>query len=193
MSKSLLKGVQNPFFYLITTMKKYRNLILIVLAILLPAGSLLLIFLRKNKTITLTGQPVNLEKNIRPINNPLNIRSVKSNQWQGETTSVHGQGFEQFDTMESGLRAALINIRTYLKRGINTPKAIISTWAPESENPTNNYISFVCAKGGLKPDQKLTFSNADMKKLLIPMSRFEQGKDVITEDMFNKVFGKLTV
>lgn len=168
------------------------NWILIIAAILLPFGFVLLLFLKKKNTITLTGQEVQMDKNTRPVNNPLNIRSTKT-KWNGETTKVDNVGFEQFDTIESGLRAALINIRTYLKRGINTPKTIISTWAPESENPTNNYIKFVCDKGGLKPDQKITFSNADMKKLVIPMSRFEQGKDVISEDMFNKVFGKLTI
>lgn len=194
-NKSLLRGISynvlTPFFVKSIIVKKYRNLIIILLSILLPGGMLLLFFLKKKKDDdTITGQKITMDANIKPKNNPLNIRSTPT-KWVGETTQKDNVGFEQFDSIENGLRAALINIRTYLKRGINTPKTIISTWAPASENPTANYVKFVCDKGGLKPDQKITFSNSDMQKLVIPMSRFEQGKDVVTVEMFNKVFGRL--
>ncbi len=85
-------------------------------------------------------------------NNPLNIR--KGNNWQGERTPQTDPAFEEFNTLEDGLRAGFIIIHNYLKKRppINTVRAIISRWAPANENHTKAYIAQVCKRAALNAD-----------------------------------------
>lgn len=76
-------------------------------------------------------------------NNPLNIRFSPLNVWKGQTGS--NKGFVTFENMEYGYRAALVLLRSYVKRGYDTVTSIISRWAPESENNTSAYIRTVVA------------------------------------------------
>lgn len=96
-------------------------------------------------------------------NNPLNIR--KGNDWQGERQNQTDRAFEEFTSVENGLRAGFIIIRNYIKRRppVNTPALIVKRWAPPSENATQRYIDTVCKRAILKPDERLTF--ADKNKL----------------------------
>ena len=73
--------------------------------------------------------------------NPLNIRI--GNNWKGERPTNSDGVFEQFTDMRYGLRAAFILIRRYItKYKLCTIRAIISRWAPETENLTMAYINF---------------------------------------------------
>lgn len=60
------------------------------------------------------------------------------NKWQGQTGC--NRGFCTFTSMEYGWRAALVLMRNYIRRGLNTPRLIISNWAPANENDTEAYI-----------------------------------------------------
>lgn len=80
-------------------------------------------------------------------NNPLNIRYAKRNQWKGQTGSQ--KGFCTFETLELGYRAALVLARNHVWKGNSTLAKLISVWAPESENNTGRYISFVAKSTGL--------------------------------------------
>ncbi len=80
------------------------------------------------------------------INNPLNIRYFTGNNWKGQTGQQ--SGFCVFDTPENGIRAAMVNLKSYRKLGVVTIGDIISRWAPPTENNTQNYIDFVCKKLG---------------------------------------------
>lgn len=80
------------------------------------------------------------------INNPLHLRYSSANNWKGQTGQQ--SGFCVFDTPENGLRAAMINLKSYRKIGVVTIADIVSRWAPPTENNTQNYIDFVCKKLG---------------------------------------------
>lgn len=90
-------------------------------------------------------------------NNPLNIR--KGCSWKGERPIQTDQSFEEFVSMEWGIRAAYRLMRNHItgfkgsRPKMNTLKKLISVWAPPSENATSRYVDFVSAHCGLLPSQ----------------------------------------
>jgi len=111
---------------------------------------------------------------MRPIhNNPLNIR--KSNDtFLGEYVS--DLPFKEFDTMDHGIRAAMVIIRNYvLLHKCKTVSAIINRWAPPSDhNNTKNYIDFVCHHMSCNPRYKFDiFNDDDFVNIIFAMSLFE--------------------
>lgn len=88
-------------------------------------------------------------------NNPLNIR--KGSKWKGERPIQGDPAFEEFETMQMGIRAGLKLIRNHItgfngsrpKR--NTIQKLISVWAPPSENNTNSYVETVANLVGRYP------------------------------------------
>lgn len=111
-------------------------------------------------------------------NNPLNIRI--GNTWLGERNNPTDPAFEEFVSMEYGLRAAFCILRRYIRRyGKTTVPQIVSTWAPASENNTQRYIDIVCQRSGIKPDQQIRFEDADtMCKLVDAMAFVECGQPI---------------
>lgn len=91
-------------------------------------------------------------RNIRGIrnNNPFNIKRSR-HPWVGKTTFDNEKVFEVFTNMEFGLRAGIKLLVTYIERGYNTPRKIINRFAPHSENPTSNYLWFVCRNNTYTP------------------------------------------
>lgn len=114
-------------------------------------------------------------------NNPLNIRI--GNTWLGERPNPTEQEFEEFVSMEYGLRAAFLILRRYIRRyGKNTVTSIVSTWAPHSENNTLRYIDTVCARTGLKPDERIRYEDRDtMIKLVAAMAFVECGQPILVK------------
>lgn len=98
-------------------------------------------------------------------NNPLNIR--KGNTWKGERPVSSDNSFEEFVSMEMGLRAAIILIRNYITghnaagRKFNTIESLISRWAPPSENSTQRYIEYVAKSAQMHPRQLIDFRNRE--------------------------------
>ena len=88
--------------------------------------------------------------------NPLNIRRSKD-QWKGLRATQQDSAFCQFETMEYGWRAAFMLLtRTYYhKYRLYTIRAIISKWAPSSENDTSAYIANVSRLTGIDPDEPI--------------------------------------
>lgn len=88
-------------------------------------------------------------------NNPLNIR--KGNNWKGERHPQTDKAFEEFATMEMGIRAGFKLLRNYITGygGKTSPKntihKIIHRWAPMTENATSRYIDFVSKDTGIEP------------------------------------------
>lgn len=111
-------------------------------------------------------------------NNPLNIRI--GNTWLGERDNPTDPAFEEFCTMEYGIRAALIILRRYIRRyHKDTVTSIVSTWAPANENNTLHYIDTVCARTGLEPTQPIKFEDsATMCKLVAAMAFVECGQPI---------------
>jgi len=125
-------------------------------------------------------------------NNPLNIRKVAGQHWQGELLpSPTGEGsgerlFVQFSSIEYGLRAAFCILRTYR----NKYKAvciedIITRWAPPTENDTRKYICDLCRLTGFGGKERLTEN--EWPKLVQAMARIECGT-VLSEDLILKGF-----
>ena len=106
--------------------------------------------------------------------NPLNIRRVAGTKWKGQRDEQTDNAFVQFRTIEFGLRAAFVLLRTYsTKYRANCIRDIISRWAPPSENLTEQYIKNVCKWTGFGGLQHLT--EDDWPKLVQAMGRQECG------------------
>lgn len=83
-------------------------------------------------------------------NNPGNIKRGSS-AWKGKIPFVQSADttFEQFTTVEYGLRACMVLLSNYYnKNGLNTVAKIIGKWAPAgAENPHQKaYINHVVSK-----------------------------------------------
>lgn len=138
---------------------KSKNIwILLVSALSVCVAVVAWFFMKKKKATTESGEnsPTsgggNTSGNVPTkaigyrINNPLNIRYLSANNWKGQTGQQ--SGFCVFDTPENGIRAAMVNLKSYRKQGVVTIGDIVSRWAPPTENNTQNYIDFVCKKLG---------------------------------------------
>lgn len=110
-------------------------------------------------------------------NNPGNITKGAS-QWAGEVDNGDPR-YTAFATPEHGIRAMAQNLLTYQDRyGLKTPAAIISRWAPASENDTGSYVGAVARTVGVKPDEAVDLHNpATMKKFVRAMVLQENGQD----------------
>jgi len=75
-------------------------------------------------------------------NNIFNIRAGQN--WQGRT-GVR-KGFVEFMNKEYAIRAWLLLMRTYRRRGLTTIRQIVTTFAPPKENNTEAYIDYVCSQ-----------------------------------------------
>lgn len=116
-------------------------------------------------------------------NNPFNIRRGSSH-WLG-SISNQGDQFESFDTLEHGIRAFFIILRTYsTKYGRNTIRSIITRFAPPSENNVERYINYVCERTNMAPDDMLT-SWLDYIPLAQSMALFESSSIVPFVTLYN--------
>ena len=114
-------------------------------------------------------------------NNPLNIK--KGNNWIGERANQKDKDFEEFETMQMGIRAALKLIRNYIILGYNTPRKIIHRWAPPIENYPENYANLVWRHTNLRLDGVLRPDNKeDITLLAWGMSFVENGTDLPVQD-----------
>lgn len=121
-------------------------------------------------------------------NNPLNIRI--GNNWRGEVSDPTDKQFEQFVSMEYGVRAAFIIIRNYIKKyKLNTIEKICSRWAPSSENNTSMYINAVVNMSGIPRRRELKFEDfEDMSNLFKGMCYAENGLIIKSSYIFDGYF-----
>ena len=118
--------------------------------------------------------------------NPLNIRRVAGTSWKGQRAKQNDRSFVQFESMEYGLRAAFVLLRTYsTKYRANCIRDIISRWAPPSENDTERYIRNVCQWTGLGGNERLT--EDQWPQLVRAMARQECGV-ILDEDQIQRGF-----
>lgn len=110
--------------------------------------------------------------------NPLNIRFNPANRWQGSRGSY--KGFVVFNSTKFGYRAALILLRNYIRNGYNTPRKIISRWAPPSENNTDSYVKTVCDAIGCQEDSPIV-GTVGMCMLCRAMAVVESGATSATD------------
>lgn len=116
-------------------------------------------------------------------NNPLNIR--KGNNWKGEVAKCSDGEFEQFVSMQWGIRAGFKILKNYMTgyggkmKALTNVHEIIHRWAPPSENNCKAYIDSVCRFSGLHEFERLQFSDrSKMLALVDGMIRVECGQPV---------------
>lgn len=148
-----------------------------------------------------SGLPLGMKRN-----NPGNI--VRGANYQGELFLDQGR-FAQFESWAYGIRAMITLLIKYITKGSsypnpcvttpqNTIRLIINQWAPKlscgGDNPDNavdEYVKFVSAKTGFPANQVLTADKTTLRKLVMAMSRVEQGRDCVTPDQFNYAYSLL--
>lgn len=111
-------------------------------------------------------------------NNPLNIRI--GNVWLGEVPNPTDPQFEQFVSMEYGIRAACVLLRRYIRHYHRTTiPDIIAAWAPSNENTTVKYVDTVCQLSHLSPMQELHYEDKHaMVQLIQAMCIIETGVQI---------------
>lgn len=120
-------------------------------------------------------------------NNPGNIR-ISSQPWKGKIKLNTDGAFEQFETMEYGIRALLILLRTYIKRGNDTIEKIINRYAPTNENDTGSYIKSVEKFTGYDREMTLEFTLDDMLPLVKAICKHENGGEFLTNEQIDKAW-----
>jgi hypothetical protein len=115
-------------------------------------------------------------------NNPGNIRWDGTTQWRGMVGQDAG-GFVIFDTPENGIRAMARILGNYQRIGVDTITAIISRWAPDTENDTIAYIRAVETRTGI--DRNMPISGADYPAIIGAIIRHENGSQPYTVAQIN--------
>lgn len=117
-------------------------------------------------------------------NNPGNIR-INSIAYQGEVQPSRDKSFKQFSTMAHGYRAMFVVLHTYQRKyGLSTIEAMISRYAPATENHTRAYINTVAEWSGVQPTVRVTTTNAGvMVPIVAAMSRMENGVPAVMADV----------
>ena len=118
-------------------------------------------------------------------NNPLNIRR-NSTKWQGLAPVQKDKAFFTFVAPEWGYRAALRTLQNYNRvHGLTTIRQWIERWAPPCENPTDNYVKFVCEKVEMPAEAEPRISNETiMCNIVAAMSWFENGVPAVMNDVY---------
>lgn len=109
--------------------------------------------------------------------NPGNIEHVAANRWLGLDNPPSDGRFCRFVEHCYGIRALAVLLMAYHDRhGCDTVRKIINRWAPEHENPTRNYVTFVAREVGVGPDDTLSVHDPQvMFGLVTGIIRFELG------------------
>ena len=126
----------------------------------------------------------NIPRGIRN-NNPLNIRI--GNVWLGEVREPNDPDFEQFISMFYGVRAGFVLMRRYIKHYKRTTiPAIISAWAPSSENNTQRYIDNVSQLSGIPIDAQLDFNDEERMVALVDAMIVQECGRHVDRDILRK-------
>lgn len=119
-------------------------------------------------------------------NNPGNLVKT-SDAWKGKVphTQNTDSRFEQFIAPEWGIRAMLIDIRGDItKKGQNTIRKLITSYAPAFENDTAAYIAAVSKATGKSADSVLTTN--DYLPLLKAIIKHENGVQPYSDELIKK-------
>lgn len=118
-------------------------------------------------------------------NNPLNLR-ISNNPWLGKVKNNTDGSFEQFVSLTYGIRAAIINIRTMIRRADNrlTLRELITKWAPNSDgNNEQAYTQRVSDISGIAANDIINIKYREqIASLVTAMAEVENGTACITPD-----------
>lgn len=121
-------------------------------------------------------------------NNPGNLNYAGQ---AGATKEAGPNGrFAVFRSAEEGLRALGNQLRLYSNRGINSVRAIISKFAPASENNTQAYINSVSSRLGVGSDASLNLNDPRvLQSLMGSIIKVENGKNPYSAEMIAAASG----
>jgi len=105
-------------------------------------------------------------------NNPANIEVGQG--YAGETGETYAGRFAIFDSPVMGMRALIRDLSTKIDRHGGDVRKIISQFAPDFENPTNNYVAYV---EGVVQKPIVTKDKEDVMLLASAIVQFENGVD----------------
>lgn len=128
----------------------------------------------------------NLPRSVR-LNNPGNIRH--GDKWLGLAKDQPDEEFCKFETPEHGARAMARILQNYQRRlHLKTLRAIISRWAPQTENPTDNYLKFVCCAISKSPDEWVNLCDGSslLPNVMAAMAHFEAGGQFFEQAVFDR-------
>lgn len=113
-------------------------------------------------------------------NNPLNIR--KGCCWRGERSVQIDREFEEFESLEFGIRAAIKLICNHINGSVSSHRPctnlaqLINAWAPPIENNTGAYIKAVEGMTGINRYQRIYANNREMvSRIVQAMAKVETG------------------
>lgn len=128
-------------------------------------------------------------------NNPLNIR--KGNNWKGERPNQTDKAFEEFETMEMGIRAGFKILKNYITgyggktKPYDTIEKVIRRWAPPTENATEKYIQFVADDAGVHRYQKIDFRNKYVMVRIVDAMIFVECGQRVAKDIISSAYDLL--
>lgn len=112
--------------------------------------------------------------------------------WDGKLCPSSDPDFEQFFSIEYGLRAAIKTLQTYQrKHGCRTLRDIIFRWAPPTENSTDAYLRFVSQRTSIEAYDEVNSENREQVcNILHAMTIMECGREIEIEK-FHKAWNML--
>ncbi len=115
--------------------------------------------------------------------NPGNIELGQP--WAGLADVQRHKRFATFVHPLFGIRAMNRIIRTYINRagGVITVEQVINTWAPPSENETENYVRFVAGQLGVTPQQVV--HEGLMRGMIAAMMKMESGPNNYSDELID--------
>ena len=117
-------------------------------------------------------------------NNIFNIRKGPK-AWKGETGAC--KGFVEFETREHGIRAWIVLMHNYrIKHRCGTIRAIITRYAPPSENNTQAYIKY-CKERVHKSEITWLSTTADYVRLGCAMAKMETGTVLTAQEIYDVI------
>ncbi len=109
-------------------------------------------------------------------NNPMNIKDFDI-PWKGAVDESTDETFEQFESPAFGIRAGVRDIlNDHIKDGKRTIRGLFGEFAPESENPTTDYVNFVADRLQVAPSAQVDLTKPGVLQDLVKATiEFENG------------------
>ncbi len=109
-------------------------------------------------------------------NNPGNL-VITASKWLGKVPVAQNTDghFEQFTSIEYGIRAMAYDIVGDVRKGLNTLDKLITEYAPPFENNTQVYIDTVANETGLQPSAPILLSVTLLREIIKAKIAVENG------------------
>lgn len=128
------------------------------------------------------GEGSDVPRGIRN-NNPGNLEN-NGIAWDGLSDAQTDSRFYRFVNPVWGIRALARTLKTYRERhGLDTPREIISRWAPAFENNVDAYARAVANAVGVDPESPIPDSKAARLALVKAIIKHENGVQPYPDDL----------